>query len=283
MSSSNTLSLAYLEHAPAAAAKVLQEIGINDAAAFLETVPARLAAPVVNHMIPAMGARCLERLTAPRSAAILRGLPYHDSASMLRLVRLELRDQILAELPTSVAKRLHRSLQYSINAVGAWIDPDVPLLSPEHTVEDALRYLRETRNASHIFLESASNGRFAGAISVNELLHSERATPLSQLPIDAITPVSNRAALATIAFHSAWDDYLMLPVVGRRHNLLGGISRTALRRGVHEHHVEAIKAPGSLLGSLSAALLLTFSGVLRIAVQAGSPASSNHKEGLHGR
>jgi Mg/Co/Ni transporter MgtE len=284
MSSTSALTLAYLEQAPAAAAKVMEEIGINDAAAFLETVPARLSAPVVNNMIPATGARCLERLTAPRSAAILRTLPYHDSASMLRLVRVELRDPILAELPTSVAKRLHRSLQYSINAVGAWIDPDVPLLSPQHTVDDALRYLRETRNTSHIFLESAGDGRFIGAISVNELLHSERSVPLSRLPVDAIAPVSNRAALVTIAFHPAWDDYLILPVVGRRHNLLGGISRTALRRGVHEHHVDAVKAPSSLLGNLFAALVLTFSGIIRIAVQAGSPAPNHRKEGQpHGR
>src|SRR3970282_2690174 len=86
MSNSAKLTLAYLEHAPAAAAKVLHEIGINDASAFLETVPARLAAPVVNNMIPAAGARCLERLAAPQSAAILRNLAYHDGASLLRLV-----------------------------------------------------------------------------------------------------------------------------------------------------------------------------------------------------
>jgi Mg/Co/Ni transporter MgtE len=277
--SSTTLTLAYLEQAPGAAAKVLQEVGITEAASFFETVPARLAAPVLNSMIPAMGARCLEKLTAPRSAAILRSLPYHDSASMLRLVRVELRDQILAELPTSVAKRLHRSLQYSISAVGAWIDPDIPLLSPEHSVEDAVRYLRETRAASHIFLESVSNGRFIGAIGVNELLRSERTAPLAQLPIDPIMPVSNRAALATVAFHTAWDEYLILPVVGRRQNVLGGLSRTALRRGVHEHHVEAAHAPGSLIGHLGSALFLTFSSIVRLAIQAGSSTTSNRGGG----
>jgi len=269
MSSTSALTLAYLEQAPAAAAKVLQEIGIHEAAAFLETVPARLAAPVLNAMIPAMAARCLERLTAPASAALLRTLPYHDAASLLRLVRVQLRDPILAELPTSIGKRLHRSLQYSINAVGAWIDPDVALLSPEHTVEHALRYLRETRSATHVFLESASNGRYVGAVSVHELLRSERVVTLAQLPIDRINPISNRAALATVAFHPAWDDYLMLPVVGRRYNVLGGLSRTALRRGVHEQHVEAEAAPNSVLANLGSALLLTCSGVMRFVVQAG--------------
>lgn len=276
---SDALTLAYLEQAPAAAAKVLQEIGLDESAAFLETVPARLSAPVIGCMIPATGARCLERLTAPRSAAILRCLAYHDGASLLRLVRVELRDRILSELPSSTARRLHRSLQYSISAVGAWIDPDVPLLSPQNTVEDALRYLRDTRNVSHIFLESASNGRFVGAISVKELLHSDRTTPLAQLPVDPITPVSNRSALATIVFHPAWDEYLALPVVGRRHNVLGGLSRTALRRGVHERHAEAVEARGSLLTHLASALLSTVTGILRVAVQAGSSPATGRQEG----
>ena len=275
MSSLPPLTLAYLEQAPAGAAKVLQEMGILEAAALLETVPARLAAPVVNSMIPAMSARCLERLTAPRSAAILRDLAHHDATSLLRLMRIEKRNTVLAELPTSMAKRLHRSLQHSMSSVGAWADPDIPLLSPEHTVDDALRYLRDTRTASHIFLESASNGRFLGAISLHELLSSERRTPLAQLPIHEITPLSNRAALTTVAFHPAWDDYLVLPVVGRRNNVLGGLSRTALRRGVHEQHAATVLAPSSVLGNLVAALLLTCAGLIRLAVQSGFLASGN--------
>ena len=264
------LALAYLEQAPSSAAKVLQEMGIGEAAAFLDTVPARLAAPVVNNMIPAMAARCLERLAAAQSAAILRDLAHHDATTLLRLVRVDMRNTILAELPTSMAKRLHRSLQHSVNSVGAWTDPDIPLLSPEHTVDDALRYLRDTRTASHIFLESASNGRFLGAIGVHDLLSSERTTPLMNLPIHEVAPLSNRAALATVAFHPAWDDYLVLPVVGRRHNVLGGLSRTALRRGVHVQHAATQMTPSSVLGNLVSALLLTCAGLMRLAVQYGS-------------
>jgi Mg/Co/Ni transporter MgtE len=265
MNSPSSLTLAYLEQAPASAAKALQEMGIGEAAAFLGTVPARVAAPVVNAMIPAMSARCLERLEAPRSAAILRTLAHHDATTLLRLVRVEKRNTVLAELPTLMAKRLHRSLQHSVNSVGAWTDPDIPLLSPDHTVDDALRYLRDTRTASHIFLESASNGRFLGAISVHELLSSERVTPLGQLPIHEVTPLSSSAALASVGFHPAWDDYLVLPVVGRRYNVLGGLSRTALRRGVHEHSATQIGA-GSVLGSVVAALLLTGAGLMRFAI-----------------
>jgi Mg/Co/Ni transporter MgtE len=260
------LTLAFLEEAPGAASLVLQEIGIGEAAAFLETVPSRLAAPVVNQMIPAMGARCLERLSAPRAAAILRNLPFHDSASIVRLVRAEKRAGILAELPSSLAKRMHRSLEYSISAVGAWIDPDVPLLSVQDTVEDALRLLRDSRTSSHVFVESASNGQYAGLIGINELMRSAPSARLSQLSIEEIAPISNRAALASVAFLASWDDHLMLPVVGRRLNVLGGLSRTALRRGFHEYH-EAQARPRSVLDQIVGALLLTISAVLRLVLR----------------
>ena len=283
MNSPSLLTLAYLEQAPTGAAKVLQEMGIGEASAFLETVPARLAAPVVNNMIPAMSARCLERLPSARSAAILRNLAHHDATTLLRLVRVEMRNTMLAELPTLMAKRLNRSLQHSVNSVGAWTDPDIPLLSPEHTVDDALRYLRDTRSASHIFLESASNGRFLGAISLHDLLSNERIAPLGQLPIHEITPLSSRAALASVAFHAAWDDYLVLPVVGRRQNVLGGLSRTALRRGVHEQHTTHIDV-SSVLGGVVAALLLTASGLMRLTVQSGPPRTGNlDRSRSHGR
>jgi Mg/Co/Ni transporter MgtE len=283
MNSLSSLTLAYLEQAPASAAKGLQEMGIGEAAAFLEDVPARIAAPVVNGMIPAMSARVLERIAATQSAAILRNLAHHDATTLLRLVRVDMRNAVLAELPTSMAKRLHRSLQHSINSVGAWTDPDIPLLSPDHTVDDALRYLRDTRTASHIFLESASNGRFLGAISVHELLSSERVTPLAHLPIHEITPLSSRAALASVAFHPAWDDYLVMPVVGRRNNVLGGLSRTALRRGVHEQHATQIDAT-SVLGNVVVALLHTGASLIRLTIQSGVlPTGNLDRSRSHGR
>ena len=269
---SDALTFAYLEQAPAAAAKVLQDIGFVEAAAFLDSVPARLSAPVINKMIPAISARCLERMSAARSASVLRSLSYQDSAGLLRLVRTQWRDQILDELPSTVSRRLTRSLKYPLNVVGAWIDPDVPVLSPEHRVEDALHYLRQTRNASHVFLESTGSGQFIGAVSLAALLHSDQATTLGQLRIDEVKPVSNRAALASVAFHSAWDDYLFLPVVGRRNNVLGGISRATLRVGARDERAAAALDSGNIVGQLVFALLLTIAGLVRVIFQPDSAA-----------
>jgi len=74
----------------------------------------------------------------------------------------------------------------------------------------------------------------------------------------------------------------MLPVVGRRRNVLGGLSRIAVRRGVHEQHVGTHAIPNSVLANLGSALLFTCGALLRLFVQSGS-LLSDHRRPTYGR
>jgi Mg/Co/Ni transporter MgtE len=275
MSKELKLTLAYLEHAPHSAARDLQSLPTEDAAAFLESAPARLSAPVVNRMIPWGAARCLELLSHAKAASLLRQLNFHDSISLLRLIKPEMHDQILDELPTTLAKRFRNSLRYPLSQVGAWTDPAVPILSTNDTVQDALGFLRDCALTSHIFLESAENGMFAGSISVTSLMRSERARQLSQLPVVDIEPLSSRASLTSLAADPRWDEFLFLPVVGRRSNLLGGLSRGALRKGTRDHFLEKHNQVDSLIGYLIGALGVTVAGLFHMALNSPNGSTSD--------
>lgn len=233
MTSDTTLTLTFLDRAPRAAARVLQELAAEDAAALLEVVPARIAAPVVIEMIPWQAARQLELLGAPRAALILRQLRFLDAVSLVRLIRQGPREKIYDELPRRYARRLERALVYPENQIGAWIDPDVPALTVEERVGDALRILGDAENVSHVFLLSANRRELVGTVPIRELLRSEPSAPLAALGIVKIVPLSNRAPLSSVTFDPRWDECLHLPVVGRRGNLLGGLSRHSLRNGLH--------------------------------------------------
>jgi Mg/Co/Ni transporter MgtE len=268
MSRRHTLTLAYLAHAPQSAARVLQGLPTDDAVAFLETVPARLSAPVVNAMTPWEAAQCLEKLSPARAAAILRGLPFQDSASLLRLVGAAPREAILDELPIQVARRHRSSLRYPRSQVGAWINPDVPVLRPSDSAGTALKHLGGARvTASHVFLESA-DGRFAGVICTRDLLAHRADRPLGELPIGHIAPLSNRASLAAAAFNSHWDEFLFLPVVGRRDTVLGGLSRAGLRKGIQEQHARDAVEKRTVFGYLLNAFFVAAAGLFRLGAQA---------------
>lgn len=278
MNKPRELTLAYLELEPQAAARVLENLEAGDAAAFLETVPARLSAPVVNSMIPWFAARCLE-LTAPAFAAgILRQLAFDDTASLVRLLGAQTRDAVYAELPAALARRLGRSLRYPRNQVGAWVDPNAPALRTSDTIDDALRLLRESPPASHVFVESEDEGTFVGAVSVKSLLRGRAAMRISLLPIVRIEPLSSREPLATVAFDARWDEFLCLPVVGRRGGVLGGLSRQALHKGLREQRVPADVHAASMWGGLLEALIVSCSGVLRLVMPSSAQARPANRQ-----
>jgi Mg/Co/Ni transporter MgtE len=267
MSREIALTVAFIEHAPRAAAQELQRLAVDDAAALVSSVPTRLCAPVLHSMIPWHAARLLESIPAGKAGAIIRQLSFADSVTLARLVTLTYRDALIDALPTRYGRRLRSALEYPQHQVGAWIDPDVPTLNVNDTTGDALRVLRAASIASHVFLESADHEKFVGLISVSEILRSEPSVRLGQLPLTDSKPIANRATLASLAFDERWDDFLYLPVVGRRGNLLGGLSRKTLRHALHEQHVSSTGSQGSLLRVVLAALSISVSGIVGLVTE----------------
>jgi Mg/Co/Ni transporter MgtE len=266
MSKRNRLTLAFLEHAPDAAARVMQDLPIEEVASFVDSVPARHSASVLNSMVPWQAARCLELVSPSQAASILRRLPFTDAIGLARLIRAESVEPIIGELPSAYGRRLRGSLRYPLYQVGAWTDPDVPRLRPGDTVKDALRLLRAIEQVSHVFLESEDDGKFLGAIRVREILKAEPSMQLQQLHRDTLEPISNLAPISSIGFDERWDDSLSLPVVGRRGNLLGGLSRHGLRRGMHEHHAASQPGSRAVAEYLLPALLVVCIEILNLTV-----------------
>jgi Mg/Co/Ni transporter MgtE len=167
-------------------------------------------------------------------------------------------------LPSRNARRLTNALRYPQHQVGAWIDPEIPTLSVEESVADAQRVLRAAVPASHVFIESADRSAYVGAVTVQVVMRSELARRLEQLEIDRTRPLASRAPLASVNFDERWDECLHLPVIGRRGNLLGGLSRKTLRESLHEQHVMQRTAEKSVLHHLLVALFVAAAGMLKV-------------------
>lgn len=264
MSSNTKLTVAFLEKAPRAAAAELQQLPVNESAALIESVPPRLSAPVVIGMTPWNAARLLETMASTRAAMIIRQLGFADMVSMARLIAAEARARIADELPGNISRRLLNALRYPPYQVGAWIDPEVPTLSADDTVADALRVLRTADFASHVFLEAEAHGEFLGVIAIRDVLQGDPGIRLGQLRRLRVEPVSNRASLASITFDERWDELIHLPVVGRRGNLLGGLARQSVRRGLHEQRTASAERNPSWLRELFDSYLATGLGVAQL-------------------
>lgn len=264
MSDENLLTVAFLDQAPRAAAQELQRLPLEEAAALVDSVPTRLSVEVVRSMIPWNAARIFELVEVPKAAAILRQLSFADSVTLSRHISAEHRGALFEAMPARYSMRLRNALEYPQHQVGAWIDPEIPTLRLSDTVSDALRVLREANAASHVFLETDDHEKFAGMIPVREIVRAELTARLEQLGIVDAPPVSNRASLASLTFDERWDDFLHLPVVGRRGNLLGGLSRQTLRHAIHEHAVSSSNRGRSLLSEVFIALTVAVVGIVRL-------------------
>jgi Mg/Co/Ni transporter MgtE len=272
-----TLTLAYLAHAPESAALVLEQIDPREAAHFLDEIPARFAAPVVGFMSAWAGARCIELLSPHRAAAILQNLAFHDSAGLVRLIGAEKHEPVFDALPVRLARRLRNALRYPAGSVGAWIDPEIPSLPHAASVGDAIRSLGNAAVASHVFLHHHDSGRFAGSVALASLIRSNPARSLAELPVVRIQPLSSRATLSSVAFLQEWDDYLMLPVIGRNQAVVGGLSRASLRKGMQEHRTSRHSVPGSMTGHLVSALATTATGLLHVLAETDPSIRQEHK------
>lgn len=278
MTSAPSLTLAFLERQPESAARALVDLDPADAAAFLEAVPSHISAPMICAIPPWAAARLVELLAPEQAAGLLRNMPYQEAASLLRLMGQEYFDSILAALPKGLAKSFRNSLNYPRGTVGAWMDHGVPGFAADSSVADGLKYVKQRRNlvGSHIFVVEET-GRFAGAVSIGDLLRSAAKTALAEIMDREVSPLSNRAMLTAVEWAPAWDEYSVLPVIGRRGNVLGGLTRKGLRRGLIEDRlIETPVATSTLWAHLLAAYLLTGAGLLRFAAQprASEPGST---------
>lgn len=260
------LTLSFIQSRPQAAARVLDDMESAQATAFLASVPARLAAPLLSSMQPARAARVV-RLQAPElGAAMVRAMSHLDCVTVVRLLSDEERRALYAELPERTVRDVRRSLEYPRETVGAWMDLSVAMLPAATRVDEARRYVRRGDSAVryHVFV-TGSGHRLEGAVSVAALIRADDQAQLGAIMDADVAPLSNRALLRRTAELPAWDVFSLLPVVGRKGNVLGALSRADLRRGLAEiGEDERPRAPARMTSQLFDAWLVAASGMSRV-------------------
>ncbi len=266
MTEHSPLTTAFLQDQPRSAARVLEDLEPGDAAALLETIPARLSAPVLAFMAPWAAARCVEILPIEKAAGIVTTMTYQAATGVLRLVEGEHLERLLDKIKASLAKDFRNSLTYPAGTVGSWMDVSVPEFPETTETAEALRYVKKRRHAAgnDIFVTDGS-GAYIGLVGIGTLLQSSASSKLSEVVDATVKPLSNRATLVSIATIASWDEHPLLPVVGRRGNVLGGLSRSMLREGLSQTpRVATSPAFSSLWTHLFMSFLLVASNLLRL-------------------
>lgn len=231
MAGTEDLSYAFVESHPVDAARVLERIAPQNVAALLADMPARLAAPVLRAMLPLHAARCLETMDDHPVPGLLRAMGPQAGVAVLHYMTESRRSDLLAQLPTAQSVAFRLLLGYPEDTVGAWMDPRVPALPSDTTVEAALRRLRETdeEGSNGIFVLGNAQ-RLLGHVPLPDLLRAAPELPLYKVMRKAGYTLPARATLRAVEEHAGWDDFQSLPVVERDERFVGALDRGVLAR-----------------------------------------------------
>lgn len=287
MSDALDLSLRFLHRHPEAAADTLEAQTDSIATAYLQQAPARLAGPVVAHMLPFYAARCLQRLPAESAAGILREIPASTAAVLMRRLPIRFRDQVIEALPRRVGAAIKLLQGYPVSSVGAWLDALAASLPEDISVCQAWQRLREEAvDIDRMIPVVDRTGRLRGCLRSAALLTADPETPLSQL---IETPVHTLAARSDLLHarenEEAWRHNEPVPVTARDGRYLGVLRHADLHRGLREIHEQpAETALGNTLLELAEAYWIGTSQLLeaslgRLSSRRRAPRGENH----HGR
>lgn len=247
-----SLSQAFMRSHPAQAARVLETLPAEAAAALFETTPARLAADVIAAMLPLKAARCLALLPEPRVLELLAPMPAQPTVALLRHVAEPRRRALIAGLPTASALASTLLLGYGEDTLGAWADPDILMLPADARAGDALARLRAAPVAHPVVFVTDAQRRLHGTVALMTLLAAPPAATLSTLMSRPAVALTAHAPLAGTVAHPGWERASTLPVLEPGGQLVGVMTRDALARALRRLEPPPAAPVESTLAGLAA-------------------------------
>ncbi len=257
------LTIAFIRKRPESAGRVLASMRPAVAAAFLQSIPTRFAIEAIAQMNPRPASMLVEQMDVIAAAALIRDLGFAQASTILRRIDASARDKLLEELPRRLRHDFEMSLAFPGNTVGAHMTTAIATLSENDKTSDALELVKQMeRDDADVIFVVDENHRLVGAANVTTLLRRPPSTPLADQLDTSCVALSAYARLDTVAALDAWQDYNQLPVVSRRGEVIGTLSRKMLARShLLEHSDEAATEP-SLTESLVGALFMSTVGLI---------------------
>lgn len=257
------LTVAFVKKRPESAGRVLASMRPAVAAAFLQAIPTRIAVEAIAKMNPRPASLLIEQMEVIAAAALIRDLSFAQSSTILRRIEPAARTELLRELPRRQRRDFEMSLAFPADTVGAHMTTAIVTLSEDDKSSDALELIRqmEREHADVIFVVDDKH-RLVGAANVVTLLRRPAPTPLADLLDRSCVSLSAYTRLDSIAGHDAWQDYNQLPVVSRRGEVIGTLSRRLLSRSHLREHFHGDVDEPSMIESMLGALTTSTVGLL---------------------
>ena len=221
----------FLSGHPAGAARLLEDMPLDQAVAVIGEAPAPAAARALGSLGADFAARCLENLPAAKSSQLLDALPPGAATILLRRVDKERLQSLLSGMPAKSRERLQTLMLYPEESAGAVMDPLTVTVPDDITVEQARQRLRESPTHLYYYVYVVNREqRLAGVVGLRELFMASGEDLVRTVMSPKVMSLSDRDPLVAVVAHPGWREYHAMPVVSDDGIYLGMIRYRTLRR-----------------------------------------------------
>ncbi len=227
------LTARFLREHPVEAARTVEGLPADSAAAMLAQYPVPLLVPMLERLSPFGAVGLLEALPPETTQAALAAMQPAPAAAVLAQMEAERREAWLAVLDPAIASELRDLLDYPPDSAGRLMSRRLGFFRSDMDVAAASARLRElaVQDARTLFLVDAE-GRLAGRVPVQRLLLAAADATLADLAepasirVDALSP---RGEIVDLLARTGLTDVPVVDIEGR---LLGAVPESALLEAV---------------------------------------------------
>ena len=215
--------------------ELLDKVPLQELIAVVERQNAIRAALALRLLPRQKSIAVFDALDAKHQADIIDELGNSDVYEFFDELDPEDRVALLDELPAEIADRLLRSLTqskrdvtgvvlgYDKGSVGRRMSPEVPVIHPEMSVQDALYKLREIAHELETIYTvpiTREDRRLVGVVSLREIFTADAALTMADIMQEPVFAQAGDDAEETARWFLPLD-MLALPVVDESHRLVG--------------------------------------------------------------
>lgn len=227
------LTLNFITKYPQEAAKILEQLAVEDTVAFIEEIPQEIGSKLLSMLTPQYSGQCFFALEPKVSAALIQGMKFTSTLSMLRINSSETINSLLRLLSADKKVLLEKRLSFPQNSVGAWMDSDLPPVAEALLVGDIRRSLRNSKDAiDYSPCVVKADGTIAGLLSLVKLATAKDGSMVSKIMATDFNSVLDRDSLQSVASLTDWDRFDALPVINRRGKFVGMLTKKILNKGL---------------------------------------------------
>lgn len=273
MDSDLLISSHFVDSHPVDAARILEQLPIEDTAAFLQEVPPRPAAAVMERMDSVTAAKCLDRMDVNRAAGIVGTLRLEIASILLRRSDERTKLVILEAMPRDVAEPLRSVLDFPEGTAGSLMDPLVFTLFEDGYVKEAVKQLRKRPQHLIYYVYVLSRDQaFRGYTDLRGLMLADPNVQISSVMHTDMGHLSPRLNRTAILAHPDWHRFHALPILNERGVFLGALGYQTLRRLEHEENKRPRGESGAEAGTALAELYrIGVAGLLKWVASTADP------------